>query len=79
MFDESYLDSLPNDPLLAVNEITHNAIDYWADLPSHQLHTEVDFFLEAFAIAKALLDNVPAIDLNEPEIVGTPNNVVDNI
>lgn len=79
MFDESYLDSLPNDPVLAVNEITQKAIDCWGELPVQQRYTDYEFFLEAFAIAKALLDNIPAIDVSEPEIVGTPENVVNNI
>ncbi|MEZ0150509.1 MAG: hypothetical protein AB9Q19_14525 [Candidatus Reddybacter sp.] len=76
MFDEEYLDSLPDEPVLAIGDVVNKAIDHWAQLDSNQEHQEFEFFLEAFAITKALLDNIPEISIEQPKMEGTPQDVV---
>ena len=56
MFNEEYLDSLPNEPLLAVSEVVNKTVDHWDNLPPNQEHSEFETFIEAFAIVNALLD-----------------------
>ena len=79
MFDEEYLDSLPNEPVLAIVEVVNKAIDHWGNLSSNQEHQEFEFFLEAFAITKALLENTPEINLEQPTMTGSPQVVVEKL
>jgi hypothetical protein len=76
MFNEEYLDSLPNEPVLAISEVVNKAIDFWASIGQGQEYEEYEFFLEAFAITKALLDHIPEINIVQPELKASPQNVV---
>ena len=79
MFDDSFIDSLPNEPLLALSDVVDIMITKWGQLPAEQEAVEYEFFLEGFAIASALAKNIPAIDFELPSISAAPDETVSQI
>lgn len=79
MFDEEYLDSLPNEPLLALREIVNKTTEYWNNSIPFQEYLELDFFLEAYAIANVLIEHVPEVEIKKRDISGTPQDAVTSI
>lgn len=79
MFDEEYLDSLPNEPLLALSRIVNKTTEYWDGLEASKEYLELDFFLEAYAIANALVEHVPEVEIEELDISGSPQYTVTSI
>ena len=79
MFNDEYLDNLPNDPLLALNEIVNRTVDHWGEFSPGAEVNDFDTFLEAHAIARALAENVQGFDFAAPELTGSPNEMLSTI
>ena len=75
-FPIEYLGALPENSVLAISEITSNVIDYWDSLPSEMEDQQIDYFLEAFSIVKALASNLDYINIDEPLISGDSSDIV---
>nr|VFK62003.1 MAG: hypothetical protein BECKTUN1418D_GA0071000_11661 [Candidatus Kentron sp. TUN] len=80
MFDEEYLDSLPSEPILALDKVVNEAIDKWNSLTEYNRSKEYEFFLEAFTIIQAISANVEELKVS-PDILleSTPKEVVQKI
>ena len=76
MFNDEYLDNLPNDPLLSLNEIVNKTIDHWSGFAPGSEIDDFDTFLEAHAIARALAENVKNFDFAAPDLKGSPNEML---
>ena len=77
MFSEEFLESLPPEPLLAIVQVINYALEVWGELPGNQEHQEYEFFLEAFAIVRALANNVSELEIELPELRGTESEITD--
>lgn len=79
MLDEKFIESLPSDPLLALNAVVVHSIAFWDGLSGGKEQNEYEFFLESFAISKALIGNIPEIVIEEPVLDCEVADVVANI
>lgn len=67
-FQEQFFDSLPDEPILAILEVSKMTQARWDALPAGTESKDYDFFIEAVAVIQALSENVydleiPTIDL----------------
>lgn len=79
MFTEEYLDSLPAEPLLALEQVVDFTIDFWNNLHGGKEHHEYSFFLEALAICNALIQNTDIKIEKEPVLEVSTSVAVENI
>ena len=64
---------------MAIWEVVNKVLNHWIHLGSDQVQHEFEFFLEAFAITEALLDNVHEINIEKPELIGPPQYLVNRL
>ncbi len=75
MFDEKYIDSLPDEPLLAISQIVNVSLDEWANTPEVHEGNNYEYYLEAFAIVQALAQNVNDLSLDVPKLNGDTREI----
>lgn len=49
-FSAEFLDSLPSEPILAINEVVRTTLEYWRNLPASEESNDLEFFLEALLL-----------------------------
>ena len=68
---DEYIETLPDEPLLALSELAKKVEEIWNTLPQDEEDQEYEFFLGSFALAKVLLNNT-SIFIDIPSVTGVP-------
>lgn len=76
MFDESFVDGLPDEPILALQELVDYEMRVFGEIPPGAEVEHYDFFIECYALAKVLAGNIDDLFITIPGLEGDRSTVV---